>query len=503
MKKRSEKGSLYQLLDKSSQVVKRILSSKHLYIAILTVFFLQVSWLALNAKSLPYDEYYHYGVTEIYSRQWSPFIHHQDIESSLYGELTRAPSYLYHYLMSFPMRFAKIFTDSSVAITIFLRFINIAMVIASVLLFRRLLLRAKMSTAVINVSTAFFLFTPLTPVLAAHINYDNLIMLIAPLQILYAYKMYTKEQLSYSDLAVFTTLGMFGSLVKFLYIPLVGILLIPAIYKFITKKTKLKNNLSQYSKPVLLGCGVIFSILLILFVERFGGNLVRYGSLDVKCEKVHARSFCYNNTVWRRDADTLKGKAGPAEQSASEYFARRWTPTMIGNMSSVYTNIPQDVPIEDNPYGTYTARARIPPFPRISTALVIVSLAILLVSVLLKMLSDFDRLVILTFALYAAMVFANNYLIYIKYGQAYAIQPRYLVFLWLPLMAVIASLASKLLRRRNSQRLSTVMPIAVFTILAIYCVSGGLTGWIIRADKDWFWDGRPLPHRYTLLSVEQ
>ncbi len=179
----------------------------------LVLFFIQAVWLALTAVyPLPFDEYYHFGLTKLYASQWLPFIQSQPPEVSLYGDITRDPSYMYHYLMSFPYRLFDMFTDSQMVLVIALRLINIAFVVWAIILFRRLLITWNISRAKIHLVIAIFVVTPIVPLLAAHNNYDNLLLVVCAYFLLQFTKIYKSKKFVMSDWVIFVSLAMFGAL---------------------------------------------------------------------------------------------------------------------------------------------------------------------------------------------------------------------------------------------------------------------------------------------------
>ena len=81
------------------------LGSRIFFAGILTVFVLQALWFALSALyPMAFDEEVHFGIINIYAHQWSPFLAGQPAGADSFGAIARDPSYLFHYLMSFPYR---------------------------------------------------------------------------------------------------------------------------------------------------------------------------------------------------------------------------------------------------------------------------------------------------------------------------------------------------------------------------------------------------------------
>ena len=137
---------------------------------------------------MAFDEDFHFGIIRLYAQQWSPFFAHQPAGGNVYGALTSDPSYLYHYLMSFPYRLTTLFTSSQTLQIIALRFIDVdgddVLVTWSLVLFHRVLLKAKASVGLANVTLLFFILVPVVPLLAAQINYDDLLLPLTALALL-------------------------------------------------------------------------------------------------------------------------------------------------------------------------------------------------------------------------------------------------------------------------------------------------------------------------------
>src|ERR1700689_5557788 len=118
--------------------VNVILGSKWFFWIILVVFILSAAWIALSAVyPQAFDENFHFGLIQTYSHYWLPFLSSQPPHANAYGAVARDPSYLYHYLMSFPYRLIALFIHGQTGQVIALRFINIGFFSAGLILFRR------------------------------------------------------------------------------------------------------------------------------------------------------------------------------------------------------------------------------------------------------------------------------------------------------------------------------------------------------------------------------
>src|SRR5689334_19618168 len=92
--------------------IKLLLSSRWTTRVILGFFIFEALWVALSAVyPMAFDEDFHLGVIKIYAHQWLPFLSDNAVNTGQFGALSRDPSYLYHWLMSFPFRLVALFTD--------------------------------------------------------------------------------------------------------------------------------------------------------------------------------------------------------------------------------------------------------------------------------------------------------------------------------------------------------------------------------------------------------
>ena len=158
-----------------------ILSSRRFFWIIFVFFVFESIWIAFSAiYPMAFDENFHFGLIRVYSHYWLPFLNAQPPHADAYGAVARDPSYLYHYLMSFPYRLIALVVHGQTGQIIILRLLNIGLFSIGLILFRKVLLRARISRALTNMSLLLFALIPIAPQLAAHINYDNLIFPLLP-----------------------------------------------------------------------------------------------------------------------------------------------------------------------------------------------------------------------------------------------------------------------------------------------------------------------------------
>src|SRR5579872_6980280 len=99
---------------------RQILSSNKYFIGLVLFFICEALWIAFSGHyPMAFDEDFHFGVIKIYAHHISPFLSHQPANADEFGAIFRDPSYLYHYLMSFPYRLITLFTkDQTIQIIV-------------------------------------------------------------------------------------------------------------------------------------------------------------------------------------------------------------------------------------------------------------------------------------------------------------------------------------------------------------------------------------------------
>src|ERR1039458_4153936 len=158
---------------KSITSINRLIGSRRFFLFILLFFIFEAVWIALSAVyPQAFDEDFHFGLIQIYSHHWLPFLSSQPPHANAYGAVARDPSYLYHYLMSFPYRLIAHFVHGVIGQVILLRLINVGLFAGGLILLRRVLLRVGASPQLTNVSLLLFVLIPIAPQMAAEINYD-------------------------------------------------------------------------------------------------------------------------------------------------------------------------------------------------------------------------------------------------------------------------------------------------------------------------------------------
>lgn len=462
------------------------IGSRSCFVAIMAVFVLEAAWVALSGRyPMAFDENFHLGIIRLYAHHLSPFWQVQPSGADVFGAVFRDPSYLYHYLMSFPYRFISLFTQDQTIQVIWLRFINIALFTASLPLYRRLLLKTGASKTIVQACLAIFILIPIAPLLAAQINYDNLLLPAAALTLLLAVNVSEElrlyKRINLCRLLQLTIVGLLTCLVKYAFLP---ILLVIAIFLAI----RLRQTYSKSGKFWLsLGFGwtlmtktsrwalVILVLLSIgLFTERYGLNTLRYHKPIPDCSKVLSAKQCSAYGPWVRDHQLEVHKPANATKSplvfSADWFYGMWLRSFFA---------------VDGPASNFATKGPLI-LPGIGAIAFAASAALVTLIYSRRLWKIYNSQVLWLFigamAGYVGILWLDGYQSFLQTGQAVAINGRYLLPI-LPLLLLLLVLGpNELLKRQQAAKL-------VLAIAALICMAwgGGTLTYILRSNDSWYW----------------
>jgi hypothetical protein len=459
------------------------LGSPRFFWTIIAFFVLEGLWLVFSALyPMAFDEEIHLGIIEVYAQQWSPFLGAQPEHLDYLGALSSDPSYLYHYLMSFPYRLISFFTDNQMVVVILLRLLNLAIFTGALLLFRKVLLRAKTSPALAHVILAVVVLIPIAPLLAAHINYDNLLMLLMAWicwLVLGVIERLRLREFPLRQLGLLAVACMLASLVKYAALPIFAAALVfvgfYAWYCFRGHGKRLgpafKKSLTVLSLPVKIGLVVAVLLSSVLFLQRYGVNAYRYQAVVPECHLVLSEARCQAFSPWRRNQRMAREK-GQFDHSLLNYtetwlYFMRWRTFFTVN----------------GPHHGYATREPLP--VTMETAGYLTALSFLLVIVFWRRIfRGRPELVFFTaiIALYTIVLWLNGYADYLHTGEPVAINGRYFLPIIVLMGAVIGRAFSLALGRWSALKVG-----AAAVVLLLFLQGGGVMTFILRSDPGWYW----------------
>jgi hypothetical protein len=473
--------------------LKLFLASRTFWLIVLGVFLFQSAWIALTVRyPMAFDEQFHLGIIRLYAHHLSPFWSGQPSGADQFGALTRDPSYLYQYLMSFPYRLISAFTASETAQVIFLRLINIGILSSALVVFRRLLALLGASAAMRNVVLAFFVLTPVVPFLGAQINYDGLIVLMTALAFstYHGFRSALRSQNSwkwplFGHLLLICT---FASLVKYAFLPLAAGLTLAVLFDL---RYALKNGvkvLPRSKKVHFSGKIVIFALLLVvglgLFSERYFVNIARYHTPIPECDQVLSVDECQGYAPWARNYMFANWHVETETKDKITYPAT-WVHKALGETVFTITSRFNEKGLVD-----YYNSMQLP-IPNIFSWVMLVGGGFLSLFYWRTIKRNQGLVVLLSVsALYVLALFAMNLMDYLHLGFPVAIHGRYLLPILPLLYFTIAMAVSKLLSSTAETKRVADSRKAIFaaSLLIIFAVEGGgFVTLIMRSHDDWFW----------------
>lgn len=338
-----------------------------------------------------------------------------------------------------------------------MRLITLAMGIVSLFVVRRILQQIKADQFIQNTVICLLGLTGMLLFIFSSINYDVPALLLYLSCVSVALSILQGKGITTKRLSLFILFAMLCALTKVTFVPFLALLvLFTAFLKrrdwHFSQDLSLKNT-----KHVILILAV--AVTGFLFVERIGGNLVRYQQIEVSCDKVHTYEQCMQDDVFNRNETQLKAYA---LQKARGYgvtyqpyqFTQMWT-TFLYERSHFY-------------YGHEQMRANYgAKIMAVAAAASFTGLAI----VFRKRIAETkgEKLLFWITASYAVVMYVFNLQTWLKFGQPYAFQGRYLF----PIVPFLYYFCIKLLilahrALRGKSRHVFLGIVTIFALLSIY-----------------------------------
>ena len=474
--------------------VLRAVGSRLFFRLTLLLFVLQASWVAVTgAYSMAFDEYFHFGLIKLYAQQWSPLIHQPEGAAS-FGAIARDPSYLYHYLMSFPYRLIAHFTTNAPVQIVLLRGIDIALFAAGLVLFRKIFRAAGLSAVVSNTVLLFFVLVPVTSFVAGQINYDNLLFFMTGLTLYLSLRLVAeiraRKHVPVVRFFVLASCLLLASIVKYAFLPLfMGIVL----YVLLAIRREIGLNYGKLWQAVRRGSdglqrfsGIVVCLLVVgsfgLFMERYAVNVVRYHTLTPECDVVLDVEDCraydpFGRNQSYKEAGLKDGLEMHDKLSYPEVWARGMMRSLYFTVGPREQNYPPGEPL---PVAYVTAWA------------VVFGGTGLLVWHLRRLLRQNQalQLFVLVSGIYLGILFVQNLTDFLSLGVAVAVQGRYL----LPVLPLVLALVALAAQRALRQFRPAVGVMVAGGLLVLTLQGGGLLPYIIRSADTWMWPNQTVQH---------
>lgn len=471
--------------------IRTFLASPTFFWIVIGFFIFQSLWYVFSALyPMAFDEAYHFNLTHVFAQQWLPFLTEHP-EGYNFNAVMREPSYLFHYLMSFPYRLIHLFTGSQPALVIGLRLLNVGIFTYALMLFRKVFTRVGVSTAVTNVGLLLFTLIPIVPMLAAHINYDNALMLLIAWFLLLAHSTINRiknRELPLQELLLLAALSMLMSITKYAALPIItagiGFILFYLAKTFKATplsqlKLKLKASWQEIAPPLKALLPLLVVIAGVLFFERFGINMLRYQALVPKCDEVLTVEQCMEFGPYERNYQ-YRLQADPNFEPDLFGHIGTW---LSGMWYRLFFMINGDVPADR--YHNF------PPLPvpaLTATAIFLGGLYALgrnFKTIFSK--RPYRQLLLVVAIFYTIILWLQSYQGYVGLGRTAALNGRYLLLIILPVIALMGLSYRHLLKDR--WQLKTIL--ATFAIV-LFLNGGGIISFIVRSNDTWYWPNQTI-----------
>ncbi len=472
------------------RAVARFVGSPWFLGAVLLAFAAQSVWVAFLTSYSVYDEQYHIAAIAIFAEGWSPFVDDQP-SRTIVGDVERYPSFLYHYLMSFPWRWTRALAPEW-SVTV-LRVLSALMVTAGLAVWRSVLRQLGAGPAVANAAVLAVSLVPLLVFLAGTVNYDNLLFLLTAAFVLAAVRLYRSDSV---DVLLWLQLVSFASLAaitKYTFLPFGAVLLIFVVVRQVAtiRSRGLGDSLSGWRattpvRRVLRWLWVtLAAVALTLFLHRYVGNVLSFGTPFPDCADVQPESTCLQWGPWARNRALDAGHVDTpfGARVGVGYLFDQWLPHMQWQATAIG--------VVDG-----EGQRRWSNGPHVAG--VVLAWAVPMVAAVLALsIPTLRRLrgalpALASCGVYVAVLFTQNLVDYLRLGQTVGVQARYL----LPVLPIVVGLAFV----GSSRLLGTAYRWKVFLFCGLLVVStqgGGLMQFLHQTDQGW-WAARP-----PLIAVQE
>lgn len=469
-----------------SRKLAALLASRKFFYVILGFFVFEALWFVFSAMyPMPFDEDFHFGIIKIYAQQWSPFLAAHPEGADQFGAIVRDPSYLFHYLMSFPYRLIAHFTSAEWIQVVFLRLINVAIFTWGLVLFRQVLRRAKTSDALINTAMSIFVLIPIVPQLAAHINYDNLLMilvawaLLAALQIIDGFR---ERKVNVAALLTLIAICLFTSVVKYAALPILAAVVLfvaaTALWNFRSHGKQfwrgIKSDYGQIGRKAKIVLLATLGIGFVLFAQRYVVNMVQYHHPVPDCGQVLTVDQCKQYGPWGRDYHLSQNKSADFSPNIL-WFTEEWWKGMRHRLFFAVN-------------GSHASFANYVELPvPVRTATVIFAVGLLTTLIWWRQVfrdNIYYALFLSVIVVYVGVLFYDQLGMYKQTGVPVAINGRYL----LPIALLFAAIMGKgIASGLRKFKIGSAKPLLATISVLLFLHGGGVLTFILRSDASWYW----------------
>lgn len=458
---------------RAAELTLRAVGSRWTTALILLWLGLGAAWIAVTARlGMVFDEEWHLDSIAVHAQHATPWFPTEAPQEGV-GATSRSSSYLYHYLLSFPDRWMADAGAAEFDRVVVLRLLTVAMHVGAVLCMVGAVRAAGVSRTVANLAAVAYAALPVTPFLAAHVNYDSAMLLLVA-----ACGWLTVRQFSgrvtWSGALGAVACGLAAVLTKFHVAPIVLVLLAFVLIAVVRGRSLPALPQRRAGVVALGGVALVTLVLVALCVERFVGNIVEYGSPSPDCAAVLNELRCSTYAVWQRNREADASFADlPLSLSAmAQFFFDEWVPRLMVYLQAVwYWFAPPTVST------------------LVSVAVPIAVISVVAIAIVVSPTAPRMRALlplVLSSVVYVAILFWHNFGEWRAFGEPLGVQGRYLLPAVVPITALAMHGAADSVRRARFGA-----PLLALTAIAMLAIAtqGGAAAFILSAQPGWYQPG--------------
>lgn len=439
---------------------------------------LGAAWIALTARlGMVFDEDWHLDSIATHGQHAFPWFP-TDAPQEGVGATSRSSSYLYHYLLSFPDRWMADAGAGEFDRVVVLRLLTVAMHVGAVLCMVGAVRAAGVSGTVANLAAVAYAALPVTPFLAAQVNYDSAMLLLVAACGWVSVRQFAGRATWLGALSAIA-LGLAAVLTKFHAAPIVLVLLAFVVVG-VARDGWLPGLPNRRAEWIGLGAVALVTLVLVaLCVERFVGNIIAYGSPSPDCAAVLTELRCSSYAVWQRnrEADASFPDLPLSLSAMAQFLFDEWVPRLMVYLQAVwYWFAPPAVST------------------LVSVAVPIAVISVVAIAAVVWPTAPRMRAllpIVLSSAVYVVILFWHNFGEWRAFGEPLGVQGRYLLPAVVPITALAMHGAADSVRRA---RIGTpLLALTAITMLVI-ATQGGASAFIISAQPGWYQPGGALEH---------
>lgn len=432
---------------------------------------------------LLFDEGYHMAIVRLFAANGVPFVSSQSPDQAWLGDLTRFGSYLYHYVVSFPLR---LLAGAEPSVQFFVvRTVGVVMATASFIWFRKALLTIGFTPATVHTVLFLVAALPLSSFSAATVNYDNLLILIVAVYFALLARMATASTTTWEQWTGLVVLAGLGALTKFTFLPVVLVSAILLVALHIVRGVRSTPRARPHwgfrdHRAIRIALTLIgLLVVAVAVAERYLVNVLLFRTPAPECDVVQTASFCASYGPWQRnvelDAAFPDQPAGPG--GFLSYLVHAWRPTLLDTFSTTgYSGGFSEAPV------------------LVSTLIAVAAhIAVLLVVISIPRIARSRALTIIavTMIAYLGFLVSRNYAEFLRFGVPVAVSGRYLLPFAPFVLAAAAWGLGLVLAITGRFRRPLLAAVAVGVLLLT--TQGGFALTLLSvADPDWFDPASPV-----------